>query len=83
MTSQVLYPDRSKWQGISMDEIAQAKKPDMTMLYEIMKKFIAAFRNVRTSFNILSNAKIPARIYLLFHATNVSALSIFQLEGLG
>jgi len=64
------------------DDIAQAKKPDMTMLYEIMKNFIAAFRKRLNVLQLLSHAK-SRKEYTYIHATNVSALSIFQLEGLG
>ena len=64
------------------NDIAQARKPDMTMLYEIMKNFIAAFRKRTNVLQILSYAK-SRNEYTYIHATNVSALSIFQLEGLG
>lgn len=64
------------------DDISQAKKPDMTMLYEIMKNFVAAFRKRANVLQLLSDAK-SRKEYTYIHATNVSALSMFQMEGLG
>jgi HD-GYP domain-containing protein (c-di-GMP phosphodiesterase class II) len=64
------------------DDIAQARKPDMTMLYEIMKNYLAAFRKRTNVLQLLSNAK-SRKEYTYIHATNVSALSMFQMEGLG
>lgn len=64
------------------DDISQAKKPDMTMLDEMMKNFVAAFRKRANVLQLLSDAKTRQE-YTYIHATNVSALSIFQLEGLG
>jgi HD-GYP domain-containing protein (c-di-GMP phosphodiesterase class II) len=64
------------------DDISEARKPDMTILYEIMKNFIGAFRKHANVLQLLSDAK-SRKEYTYIHATNVSVLSIFQMEGLG
>ncbi len=64
------------------DDIAQARKPDITMLYQIMTNFVAAFRKRTNVLRLLSRAK-SLKEYTYIHASNVSALSMFQMEGLG
>ena len=63
-------------------DISQAKNPNIAMLYEIMKNFVAASRKRTNIIKLLGHAKTREE-YTYIHATNVSALSIFQLECLG
>jgi len=63
-------------------DISHAKTPNMAMLSEIMRNFIAAFKKSTNVLKLLSRAKSREE-YTYIHATNVSALSMFQMESLG
>ncbi|HXX58926.1 MAG TPA: HD domain-containing phosphohydrolase [Thermodesulfovibrionales bacterium] len=64
------------------NDFSQARKPDMPLLYDMMKNFVVAFKKRMNILQLLSDAKSREE-YTYIHATNVSALSIFQMEGLG
>lgn len=63
-------------------DISQAKTPNMATISEIMRNFIAAFEKKANVLKLLTRAKSPEE-YTYIHATNVSVLSIFQMESLG
>jgi HD-GYP domain-containing protein (c-di-GMP phosphodiesterase class II) len=63
-------------------DISRVKTPNMAVLYEIMRNFIAAFKKRTNVLKLLSHAKTREE-YTYIHATNVSALSMFQIESLG
>jgi HD-GYP domain-containing protein (c-di-GMP phosphodiesterase class II) len=63
-------------------DISHIKTPNMAVLYEIMRNFIAAFKKCTNVLKLLSHAKTREE-YTYIHATNVSTLSMFQLESLG
>lgn len=63
-------------------DISHSKKLNITRMDEIIGNFIAVFRKKANILKLLSHAK-SLEEYTYIHATNVSALSIFQMETLG
>jgi HD-GYP domain-containing protein (c-di-GMP phosphodiesterase class II) len=67
--------------GIFRD-IASAQQISIPILNQVVGNFVSAFRKKINVLNLLSHAKSREE-YTYIHATNVSALSIFQMRTLG
>jgi HD-GYP domain-containing protein (c-di-GMP phosphodiesterase class II) len=63
-------------------DISYGRAPNVAVLYEIMSNFVAAFKKPVNVLKLLSYAKSREE-YGYIHATNVAALSMFQIESLG
>jgi HD-GYP domain-containing protein (c-di-GMP phosphodiesterase class II) len=63
-------------------DISQVNTPNISALREIMGNFAAAFKKPVNVLRLLSHAKSREE-YTYVHATNVSVLSMFQMESLG
>ena len=63
-------------------DISSAQQINIPRLNQVIGNFVSAFRKKVNVLNLLSHAKSREE-YTYFHATNVSALSIFQMRTLG